>query len=118
MIRSTVAAIALLVAAGAPAVAEERPVADAASESRATSVRQHDLDLTSERGAAAMLMRLERAAQAVCDAPEVNRPSPAARRAMAACRRDAVAEAVKLLDAPLLTQLHRDGGVTQTAYTR
>ncbi len=96
--------------------AEERaalPVAE-----RETSVRVNSLDLTREADAGLMLQRLQRAAHSVCDAPEVSRPSAAARRAMEACRHEALAEAISLLDAPVVTRLYREGARTQAAYQR
>ncbi len=115
MIRASLAALVLLCAAGAPACAEE--AAQAGEPARAASVRQNDLDLTTDRGAGIMLQRLHHAANAVCDAPEINRPSPATRRAMEACRQDALAEAVQLLDAPAVTRLY-ESGMTQAAFVR
>lgn len=116
MIRTTLSALVCLAALGlaGAATAEERT---AAATARVAPVRQADLDLSSERDAKIMLQRLRRAAGAVCDAPQLTNPSPATRRAMAACREEAHGEAVRLLDAPMVTRLHTTG-VSAVSYAR
>lgn len=117
MSRTALSALAGLVALGLAgiAAAEERPLAPT---ERVAPVRQNDLDLTSERDASIMLQRLRRAAGSVCDAPELTNPTPATRRAMAACREEALNEAVRLLAAPRVTRLHEAGGTSTVAYAR
>lgn len=117
LIQSTLAALACLGAVGVPgsAAADERPAAPA---ERVAPVRLNDLDLSSERDASIMLQRLRRAATSVCDAPELNNPSPATRRAMAACRQEALNEGVRLLAAPAVTRLHLAGEMNTVSYAR
>lgn len=117
MIRTTLSALVCLAALGlaGAATAEERA---AAAAERVAPVRQADLDLSSERDATIMLERLRRAAGAVCDAPQLTNPSPATRRAMAACREEALNEAIRLLAAPMVTRLHEAGGTSTVSYAR
>ncbi|MDZ4776735.1 MAG: UrcA family protein [Alphaproteobacteria bacterium] len=118
MIRTALIALASLAVVGlaGTAAADER-VGSAPAE-RVAPVRQNDLDLSSERGASIMLQRLRRAADAVCDAPELYNPTAATRRAMAACRNEALNEAVRLLAAPAVTRLHVAGETSTVSYTR
>jgi UrcA family protein len=113
--KTLLTAAALLVAMAAPAFAREgaAPAEPASTEMPALSIRHGDLDLASERGAALMLGRLKRAVADVCAAPGIDRPTPALRREMAACRSAALSDAVEALNAPAVTQLYR-AEATQT----
>ena len=107
-------AIAGAVAAVVPAAAE--PFVAGASV-REWTVRHADLDLSSDRDAGIMLQRLLRASALVCAMPELERPSYVARRAMAACEAETLAEAVRDLNAPAVTRQY-EARLTEIAYTR
>lgn len=98
-----VAALCLPLAAPL-AMAEDAP---GAADARAITVAYDDLDLSASDDAAQMLARLRRAAFRACSSPEIDTPTPEARRQSQACRADAVESAVAQLDAPELTRLHR-----------
>jgi UrcA family protein len=69
------------------------------------SVRSDDLDLASERGAARMLRRLERAADDVCGRA-VAQHFPGQRDEYRACRAATLEAAVDQLGAPAVAALH------------
>jgi UrcA family protein len=73
---------------------------------RAVPVRFSDLDPTESADAAALLRRLHLAAQRACAIDELQQPGPSARRAIAACERDAVAISVARLGRPEVMRLH------------
>lgn len=77
-----------------PATADEM---QSRGEGRAIVVQHQDLDLAERGDAAIMLRRIEWAARRACEVPEVSRPRPELRRAIEACREEAVAEAVASL---------------------
>lgn len=68
-------------------------------------VRTHDLDLSSAAGAHALLRRLERAADTVCNGSFVRQYRPSRRRYVA-CYDSAMTHALAQLDAPLVQERH------------
>jgi len=97
---STVAALFLL---AAPAFAG---AAETAAQQPQVRVQRDDLDLTRTEDARVLLARLDDAADRVCASGLVDRPSNAARRAIEACRKEALAEIVARLDAPEVARLY------------
>jgi UrcA family protein len=87
-----------------PAAAKE--VASAEARPRAISVAYADLDLSRRDDASVLLGRLRLAAARACEVREVRQPGPTLRRAIAACRDEAVTQAVASIDAPELTRLY------------
>lgn len=114
MNRLSVAVIAVALLAS-PAAAEPFVVG---AQAREWTISHADLDLTRDRDADIMLARLQRAAEIVCALPELDRPSLAARRAVAACEAETLAEAVRRLDAPLVRQRHDAARTTTVASIR
>jgi UrcA family protein len=94
----------LAVLAAAPAFADPQAPA-------AITVRNDDLDLSSERGAARMLRRLERASEQVCGRDIADR-YPSQRDEYSACRAATLQASVRRLGAREVSALHaaRYGG--------
>ncbi|MGE3248802.1 MAG: UrcA family protein [Hyphomonadaceae bacterium] len=103
MAMRAILAAALVFAVAAPAFAHERGEAGLVE----ISVRHDDLDLTRAEDAEQMMSRLRAAAARACAAPEIERPTPAARREMQACRDEALEAAVAALDQEQLARLHQ-----------
>lgn len=97
-------AAALFLAAGVATAAAEDAVQDA--DSRAVPVNFADLDLDRSADAASLLSRLRYATMRACDVDELSRLSPSTRRAVEACRNEALAEAVAKIDNPELTRIY------------
>lgn len=107
-----------LIAFAAPALAREGAPEGAASGTPVLSVRHADLDLSSDRGAERMLARLKRAVSEVCSVEGVERPSPALKRQIAACKQAALSDAVDALGATRVTTLYRAEFVQTAAFER
>jgi len=88
----------LLASATTSAIAEEP------TQERPVAVSFTGLNLDSEQDAAAFYSRLQVAASRACDVPEAQ--SATMRRAIEACRQDALDRAVSATDHPTLTRLH------------
>jgi UrcA family protein len=73
---------------------------------RAISVAYADLDLSRRDDASIILGRLRLAAARACEVREVRRQGATLRRAIAACREEAVTQAVAGVDASELTRLY------------
>jgi UrcA family protein len=71
----------------------------------AVVVNYGDIDPAGREGAATLLDRIGRAASLVCGERTVMRASGAAERRFAACRTQAIAEAVAAVNTPSLSQL-------------
>lgn len=70
---------------------------------RAVTVRYGDLDLSTERGAQALLARITKAAKSVC--PQAVDRDLGAFLASRRCEREAIARAVRQVDSPRLAAL-------------
>jgi UrcA family protein len=109
MKRLVFAAAALAILAG-PAFAADGPQAHEPTHEpvRAAAVGLTDLDLSQPADQAALLSRLQRATNSVCDVQPGVRPSPRTRRAMETCRAEAMEDALARLDQPMVTRLYAD----------
>jgi UrcA family protein len=81
-------------------------LADPARESQHMAVNYADLNLSSRAGAEAMYRRLQAAAERVCPITGVAAHFDAIQQR--SCMHRAIAEAVAQMNAPLVTQLHRE----------
>jgi UrcA family protein len=104
MKRVCLALVSLLAVGVAPATAKE--LTGAEMRPRAISVAYADLDLSRREDASVLLGRLRLAATRACEVREVRQPGPTLRRAIAACREEAVTQAIASIDAPELTRLY------------
>jgi len=74
---------------------------------RAVPVAYQDLDLRQSQDAATMLSRLRTATARACEMRELAQPGPTARRAIRACRDDALETAIRELNEPEVTRQHQ-----------
>jgi UrcA family protein len=111
MHRSSIAVVALIAAlSSVPAAAEtasvrvigNAPNAHGVNQLLATTVQYGDLDISTSGGVATLLGRIETASLSVCGVNSTVAAQFADK--IATCRKRAVAAAVQLVDAPLVTQ--------------
>jgi UrcA family protein len=74
---------------------------------KAITVKYGDLNLSNEKGVAALYGRIERAATVVCGASPL--PAPLAfKRASEQCRAETIAAAIKAVNIDVLTAMHKE----------
>ncbi|MEZ5994308.1 MAG: UrcA family protein [Hyphomonadaceae bacterium] len=96
------AGFALMASAGvAAAQGQDAPA-------QAISVNYEDLDLNRTEDAASLLSRLRYAAMRACEVDAMQRPGPAARRAINECRNAALEQAVADANEPELARLYAE----------
>lgn len=105
---SLFAAIAIAAASIAPASAEQ------GSRTIQVAVSYADLDLTSAVGVKALSSRIKRAADVACGRSRGS-ASLTIRRAIEACRAEAISSAVASIDAPILNVLYNPEKLTRLA---
>jgi UrcA family protein len=71
-------------------------------------VSYEDLDLSRAEDAAALIQRLHSATQRACELRELAQQGPTARRAVRACRDDALHAAIERINAPEVTRLYQE----------
>ena len=103
----TLAAALLLVPAEAASVlvSASAPAETGAYQVKATKVAFDDLDVSTSQGAATLLARIETASRFVCGERQGRTMDDKRAKQFATCRAQAIADAVKAVGAPQLTQL-------------
>ena len=84
------------------------------------TVSYRDLDLSALGDARVLLTRLQKAAFQACGgdprlSPDYDLMGPAVERVYRECRKNAVSRAVTTVDAPLLTEVHKEEGARRLA---
>jgi UrcA family protein len=80
----------------------------APAERHAVPVTYQDLDLSSAEDAAILIARLHSATQRACELRQLSHQGPTARRAVRACRDDALQVAIQRINEPEVTRLYQE----------